>query len=102
MATLIAVDDDLDLLRLIRIALEKDGHRVLTFANPEAVGENDWAQADLILLDVMMPQQSGFEPVSYTHLFANSQTKKSERKACAQISITCRIYIHKMLKIFPA
>lgn len=34
MATLIAVDDDLDLLRLIRIALEKDGHRVLTFANP--------------------------------------------------------------------
>ena len=61
MATLIAVDDDLDLLRLIRIALEKDGHRVLTFANPEAVGENDWAQADLILLDVMMPQQSGFE-----------------------------------------
>ena len=61
MATLIAVDDDLDLLRLIRIALEKDGHRVLTFTNPEAVGEDDWAQADLILLDVMMPQQSGFE-----------------------------------------
>ena len=61
MATLIAVDDDLDLLRLIRIALEKDGHRVLTFANPEEVGEDDWAQADLILLDVMMPQQSGFE-----------------------------------------
>lgn len=43
MATLIAVDDDLDLLRLIRIALEKDGHRVLTFANPEEVGEDDWA-----------------------------------------------------------
>ena len=61
MATLIAVDDDLDLLRLIRIALEKDGHRVLTFANPEEVGEDDWAQADLILLDVMMPQKSGFE-----------------------------------------
>ena len=61
MATLIAVDDDLDLLRLIRIALEKDGHRVLTFTNPEAVGEDDWAQADLILLDVMMPQQFGFE-----------------------------------------
>ena len=64
MATLIAVDDDLGLLRLIRIALEKDGHRVLTFANPEAVGEDDWAQADLILLDVMMPQQSGFRAVS--------------------------------------
>ena len=56
MATLIAVDDDLDLLRLIRIALEKDGHRVLTFANPEEVGEDDWAQAELSDLISQRPQ----------------------------------------------
>ena len=82
MATLIAVDDDLDLLRLIRIALEKDGHRVLTFTNPEAVGEDDWAQADLILLDVMLPKLDGFQVCQQIREFSDMPvvmlTAKSE------------------------
>lgn len=61
MAQIIAVDDDADLLRLVRIALEKDGHTVIGYTDPAEVDEEIWAKADLVLLDIMLPHQSGFE-----------------------------------------
>lgn len=52
---ILAVDDDSDILDVIRIILEEEGYEVFTLANGknvfELVEEND---PDLILLDVML------------------------------------------------
>jgi len=52
---ILAVDDDSDILDVIRIILEEEGYEVFTLANAkhvfDVVKEND---PDLILLDVML------------------------------------------------
>lgn len=60
MAHILAVDDDRDLCSLLKRALEKDGHQVLTEQNGAEVGEKQCRWADCILLDVMMPGEDGF------------------------------------------
>lgn len=60
MAKLLVVDDDIDMLDLIRAALEKDGHQVDTEADAATVQPNRCRQYDLLLLDVMMPGEDGF------------------------------------------
>ena len=82
MASILVVDDERDVVTLIKFLLEKDGHSVLTAYNgaealellfaaaapkptepigeevqpPKAVG----ALPDLVILDVMMPQVDGY------------------------------------------
>ncbi len=55
------IDDDVRMLRLIRLNLERVGYAVLTESNP-AVGLDAVALEgpDLIILDVMMPGMDGF------------------------------------------
>ena len=60
MANILAVDDNQDLCRLIRTALERDGHRVETRTSGKALTEALCRWADCILLDVMMPEEDGF------------------------------------------
>lgn len=60
MPKLLVVDDDLDMLALVRAALEKDGHQVDTEANAAALQPARCRLYDLILLDVMMPNEDGF------------------------------------------
>ena len=60
----LAVDDEPDVLRLIRIKLQKAGFEVLTATDGEeglntAVAE----QPDVVLMDVMMPRMDGFTAV---------------------------------------
>lgn len=59
---ILAVDDEEDILELIRYNLEKEGYRVSSAVS----GEDALAQAraklpDLILLDLMLPGMDGFE-----------------------------------------
>lgn len=61
MATILAIDDEKDILALIKNALRKEGYQVLTAISAEEVNQNLLMQADLILLDVMMPGTDGFE-----------------------------------------
>lgn len=60
MPKLLVVDDDLDMLSLVRAALEKDGHQVDTEADAAAVQPARCQLYDLLLLDVMMPGEDGF------------------------------------------
>ena len=55
MANILAVDDNLELCKLIRTTLERDGHRVETRQAGGALTEALCRWADCILLDVMMP-----------------------------------------------
>lgn len=60
MPKLLVVDDDPDMLALVRAALEKDGHQVDTEADAAAVQPARCRMYDLLLLDVMMPGEDGF------------------------------------------
>ena len=90
MAWILAVDDEPAMLDLIRTALEREGHTVMTAESAAELSEAKLRRAELILLDVMMPGEDGFslcarlrervdcpilfltarddEAVSYTHL----------------------------------
>lgn len=60
MPKLLVVDDDLDMLALVRAALEKDGHQVDTETDAATVQPARCQLYDLLLLDVMMPGEDGF------------------------------------------
>jgi DNA-binding response OmpR family regulator len=60
MPKVLVVDDDLNMLDLVRAALEKDGHQVDTEADAAAVQPARCRLYDLLLLDVMMPGEDGF------------------------------------------
>ena len=60
MAKLLVIDDDPDMLKLIRKTLEKDGHQVDVETDPAPLRPDRCRQYDLILLDVMIPGEDGF------------------------------------------
>jgi DNA-binding response OmpR family regulator len=61
MANVLVVDDEADILELIRVNLELDGHRVVTaLGGEEALERVRDVHPDLILLDVMMPGVDGW------------------------------------------
>ncbi|MEW6696580.1 MAG: response regulator transcription factor [Bacillota bacterium] len=62
MAKILVVDDETNILELIKFTLEKDGHQVITTTS----GEEGLRLAkielpDLIVLDVMLPEPDGLE-----------------------------------------
>ncbi|WP_349672149.1 response regulator transcription factor [Lacrimispora sp.] len=60
MPKLLVIDDDLDMLALVRTALEKEGYQVDTEANAASLQPARCRLYDLMLLDVMMPGEDGF------------------------------------------
>ena len=60
MAEILAVDDEKEILAIIKKALEKSGHHVTAVTSPLEVKEEYYGRYDLILLDVMMPDMDGF------------------------------------------
>lgn len=59
MTQILVVDDEPDMLILIKNILKKHGYQVDTYRNPDEVQINQLAIYDLILLDVMMPKIDG-------------------------------------------
>jgi DNA-binding response OmpR family regulator len=77
MALVLAVDDEEDILEIIRVNLELDGHRVLlAHDGQEALDQVNRHRPDLVLLDVMMPGMDGWEVL--TRLKADADTDMSE------------------------
>lgn len=59
---ILAVDDDPDILTLIRYNLEKEGYKVSTAeSGEEALEKTRKSKADLLILDLMMPGMDGLE-----------------------------------------
>ncbi|HHX67528.1 MAG: response regulator transcription factor [Miniphocaeibacter sp.] len=61
MAKILAVDDNIGILKVIDKALRKEGHVIKTEQDPKDIFTMDLGEFDLILLDVMMPEVDGFE-----------------------------------------
>jgi DNA-binding response OmpR family regulator len=62
MATVLLVDDDPKIRELLRLYVEREGHRTLVAADGEmAVATALRARPDLVVLDVMLPGLDGFE-----------------------------------------
>ena len=61
MARILVVDDEPDILLLLRMNLEAEGHEVLLAADGEmALARIAEHRPDLVLLDVMMPLRDGW------------------------------------------
>ena len=59
---ILAIDDESDVLMIVRTALEAEAYEVATATNGvDALALADEQDFDLILLDVMMPGMDGFE-----------------------------------------
>lgn len=60
MARILVIDDEPDILALIKNTLRKDEHLVIAAESPEKVDLSSLVNYDLILLDIMMPGTDGF------------------------------------------
>ncbi|MEE8167918.1 MAG: response regulator [Candidatus Hydrothermarchaeales archaeon] len=61
---ILAVDDERDIVDLIKITLEREGHSVIpAYSGKEALDMLNNEAVDLVLLDIMMPEMSGLEVV---------------------------------------
>ena len=90
--TILAVDDDVDILDLLEISLDSDGYNVITAVNGlDAIEKAKSHVPDLILLDLMMPKMDGFEVIG--NLRSNSQTR-----AIPVIMLTARALINEKLQ----
>ena len=60
-ASVLVVDDDVRMLRMMQHILELEGYRVLRVSNGEtAISVFDDEAPDLVLLDIMMPSMDGY------------------------------------------
>ena len=74
---LLVVDDEVDICDILRFNLEIEGYQVETAHSAEEVLERDLSAIDLLLLDVMMGEMSGFKLASIL--------KKQPETACIPI-----------------
>lgn len=110
MARLLIVDDERDVVTLIKFLLEKDGHEVATAHNGLEVlkllgvePRDDKAPLpDLVVMDVMMPQMDGY--TTSVKLAENPRTKslpliiltaKGESKDLIELSSNVAAHIDK-------
>ena len=75
MARILVVDDDLNLLQMVRVMLERVGHEVeTTHKGAEGVVRAAQWQPDLAIIDIMMPDLDGYNVVR--RLRANPATAR--------------------------
>jgi two-component system, OmpR family, alkaline phosphatase synthesis response regulator PhoP len=60
-STILVVDDETDILELLKYNLEKEGYKVLTARNGREALKIAKQHPDLVVLDIMMPELDGWE-----------------------------------------
>ena len=64
MATILVIDDDLDLQQMLRLMLQRGGHKVVTTGNgPDGLVKVKALKPDMSIVDVMMPGMNGYQVV---------------------------------------
>jgi two-component system alkaline phosphatase synthesis response regulator PhoP len=58
---ILVVDDEKDIVELLKYNLQKEGYKVLTASNGKEALDRALQHPDLILLDIMMPVMDGFQ-----------------------------------------
>ncbi|WP_413366990.1 response regulator transcription factor [Lysinibacillus sp. 3P01SB] len=104
MANILAIDDDPAILRLIKKMLEMKDHRVTTTQTIKDLTIETMNKHDLLLLDVMMPEEDGFEICikirSSIHIPIIFMTAKSDESSIIKgLSIGGDDYITKPFSI---
>ncbi|QHI69690.1 response regulator [Tichowtungia aerotolerans] len=62
MADILVVDDELDMIMMLKAALERQGHSVITASNGvEALGVLQERDVHLVVTDMHMPELDGFD-----------------------------------------
>ena len=90
--TILAVDDDIDILELIQMSLTAEGFDVITASDGMSGLEKARAYSpDLILLDLMMPVMDGFEVID--KLKVDDQTR-----TIPVIMLTARAQTHERVQ----
>ena len=60
--TILLIDDDQDLAKMVQLSLEREGYQtVIAHSGLEGLREAYRVQPDLVILDIMMPEMSGWE-----------------------------------------
>lgn len=103
MSKILVVDDEKDVVELLKFLLEKDGHHVLTANNGrDGLGSAKKELPELILLDVMMPEMDGY--TVQTQLLEDPKTKdipiiiltaKGQLRDVFAMSTNVKAYIEK-------
>lgn len=57
---ILVIDDERDILMLVKRMLEKDHHQVTIIDEVDTLSKKDYSGYDLMILDVMMPGKDGF------------------------------------------
>ena len=104
MINVLAVDDEKEILKIMKKALEKEGYVVTTVSEPETVKKMNLGCFQMILLDVMMPGTDGFslcreirDKVDCPILFVTAKT--GEKELMTGLGIGGGGYIKKTLCI---
>jgi len=63
MKTILIVDDEKDIVDLLKYNLKKEGYDILTASNGKMALEQSKHLPDLIILDIMMPELNGLEVI---------------------------------------
>ncbi len=59
---ILVVEDDLDIIKLLKIYLESDGHKIISAENGlMALDIIENTKVDLVVMDIMMPKIDGYE-----------------------------------------
>jgi len=65
MTKIMVVDDEPDLLEVVKLILESDGYQVVTASSgQDALNRIEKDMPDLVLLDIIMPRMDGWEVFS--------------------------------------
>ncbi len=64
MATILVIDDDLDLQQMLRLMLQRGGFKVVTTGDgPDGIKKAKTLKPDMAIVDVMMPGMNGYQVV---------------------------------------
>lgn len=93
MSKILVVEDEHDIVEVVRMGLEKEGYEVdAAYDGVEALEKIKLNKPDLIVLDIMLPKLDGYS--------VNLKLKENpETKSIPVVVITGRVHLKELLEI---